>query len=40
MLERWGHFVYRRRWAVLVTALVAILFAGAWGTGVIGALQA
>lgn len=39
MLERWGHFVYRRRWPVLLAALVAIVFAAVWGTGVFSALR-
>ena len=39
-MERWGRLMARRRWAVLVVGLVAIVAAGAWGLGVFGALSA
>ncbi|MEU5882416.1 MMPL family transporter [Spirillospora sp. NPDC047279] len=39
MFERLGRWVYRRRRWVLGCALVLVVFAGAWGTQVFGALQ-
>jgi uncharacterized membrane protein YdfJ with MMPL/SSD domain len=39
VFEAWGHVVYRRRRLVLLLAVLGVLFAGAWGTGVFGALQ-
>ncbi len=39
MFESWGRVVYRRRRLVLVTALIGVLFAAVWGTGVFGKLQ-
>ncbi len=39
MFDGWGRLVYRRRRLVLVTALIAVAFAAAWGTGVFGRLQ-
>ncbi|HEX9537427.1 MAG TPA: hypothetical protein VGA04_04545 [Streptosporangiaceae bacterium] len=38
-LETWGHIVYRRRRLVLVIALLGLVFAGVWGTGVFSKLQ-
>jgi uncharacterized membrane protein YdfJ with MMPL/SSD domain len=38
-LEAWGHIVYRRRRLVLVIALLGMVFAGVWGTGVFSKLQ-
>jgi len=38
-LETWGHIVYRRRRLVLVIALLGMVFAGIWGTGVFSKLQ-
>jgi len=35
-----GRFTYRRRWPILAATIVAITFAGGWGTGVFGALGA
>jgi trehalose monomycolate/heme transporter len=39
VFESWGRLVYRRRRVVLVTALIVVAFAAAWGTGVFGKLQ-
>ncbi len=39
MFEAWGRAVYRRRRLTLVIALLGVIFAGVWGTGVFGALQ-
>jgi trehalose monomycolate/heme transporter len=39
VFESWGRLVYRRRRLVLVTALIVVAFAAAWGTGVFGKLQ-
>jgi trehalose monomycolate/heme transporter len=39
-MQRWGHLIARRRWAVLVVGLVTTAVAGAWGLGVFGALSA
>ena len=39
MFESWGRLMFRRRWAVLGAALVALVFMAVWGTGVFGALQ-
>ena len=39
MFEDWGRVIYRRRWPILVIALIGIAFAAAWGTGVFGRLQ-
>ncbi len=39
MFESWGRVVYRRRRLVLVIALIGVLFAALWGTGVFGKLQ-
>src|ERR1700735_3529111 len=39
VVESWGRLVYRRRRLVLVTALIVVAFAAAWGTGVFGKLQ-
>src|ERR1700728_501601 len=39
MFDGWGRLVYRRRRLVLVTALIVVAFAAAWGTGVFGKLQ-
>ena len=38
-LEAWGRIVYRRRRLVLVMALLFVVFAGVWGTGVFSKLQ-
>ncbi len=38
-MERWGRFVARRRWVVLVAGLLVTLAAGAWGLGVFGSLS-
>ncbi len=38
-MERWGRWVARHRWVVLVSGLVAVLLAAAWGTGVFGELS-
>ncbi|MEW2357234.1 MMPL family transporter [Spirillospora sp. NPDC029432] len=40
MFERWGRWTYRRRRPVLAAALVAMVAAAVWGTGVFGALDA
>jgi trehalose monomycolate/heme transporter len=39
MFETWAHTVYRRRWLVLVIAMLGLAVAGAWGTGVFPRLQ-
>jgi len=39
VFESWGRLVYRRRRLVLVTVLIVVAFAAAWGTGVFGRLQ-
>src|ERR1700735_2086956 len=39
MFETWGRFVYRHRRAVLVTAMLGVVFAAVWGTGVFSRLQ-
>jgi RND superfamily putative drug exporter len=39
MFETWGHIVYRRRRLVLVIAMLGVVFAAVWGTGVFGRLQ-
>ena len=39
MFDCWGRMIYRRRRLVLVLSLLAVTFAGAWGTGVFGSLQ-
>ncbi|MFB4312666.1 MMPL family transporter [Actinomadura sp. 21ATH] len=39
MFERWGRWTYRRRRPVLAAALVAMVAAAVWGTGVFGALD-
>jgi trehalose monomycolate/heme transporter len=39
MFDTWGRVLYRRRRLVLIVSLILVAFAGAWGTGVFGALQ-
>jgi uncharacterized membrane protein YdfJ with MMPL/SSD domain len=39
MFETWGRIVYRRRRLILVIALLGVVFAAVWGTGVFGRLQ-
>jgi RND superfamily putative drug exporter len=39
MFESWGRIVFRRRRLVLLVAVLAIIGAAIWGTGVFGALQ-
>jgi len=39
MFERWGRFVVRTRWGVLVAALLLVVVGAVWGTGVFGALS-
>jgi trehalose monomycolate/heme transporter len=39
VFESWGRAVYRRRRLVLILALLGVVFAGVWGTGVFGRLQ-
>ncbi|GAB3706337.1 MMPL family transporter [Nocardiopsis oceani] len=39
MLERWGRFVHRFRWPVLVLTLLATVGASIWGPGVFGAVD-
>ena len=39
MFEAWGRFIYHRRRLVLLAALVVVIGAAVWGTGVFGALQ-
>ncbi|HEY2304469.1 MAG TPA: MMPL family transporter [Streptosporangiaceae bacterium] len=39
MFEAWGRFIYRRRRLVLLAAVVAVVGAAVWGTGVFGSLQ-
>jgi RND superfamily putative drug exporter len=39
VFETWGLLVYRRRRLVLAVAMLGVVFAGLWGTGVFGALQ-
>lgn len=34
MFERWGRFVHRRRWFVLVSVVLLTALAGVWGAGV------
>ncbi|GAA0948200.1 MMPL family transporter [Actinocorallia libanotica] len=38
MFETWGRLVHRRRKLILWLSLAAVVFFGAWGTGVFGAL--
>jgi uncharacterized membrane protein YdfJ with MMPL/SSD domain len=38
--ESWARLIYRRRRVVLVAALLFAVFAGAWGTGIFGRVQA
>jgi uncharacterized membrane protein YdfJ with MMPL/SSD domain len=39
VFEAWGRFIYHRRRLVLLAALVVVVGAAVWGTGVFGALQ-
>ncbi len=39
MFEAWGRVLSRRRWLTLIITLLFVAFAGAWGTGVFGALS-
>ncbi len=39
MFETWGRIIFRRRGLVLVAAVLAVVAAAAWGTGVFGRLQ-
>jgi trehalose monomycolate/heme transporter len=39
VFEAWGRFIYRRRRLVLLAAVVAVVGAALWGTGVFGSLQ-
>ena len=39
MFEAWGRFIYRRRRLVLLAAVVAVIGAAVWGTGVFSSLQ-
>jgi RND superfamily putative drug exporter len=39
VFEAWGRFIYRRRRLVLLAAVVAVVGAAVWGTGVFGSLQ-
>lgn len=39
MFEAWGHVIFRRRRLVLAVAVVGVVFAAIWGTGVFGKLQ-
>jgi trehalose monomycolate/heme transporter len=39
VFEAWGRFIYHRRRLVLLAALVAVVGAVVWGTGVFGSLQ-
>jgi trehalose monomycolate/heme transporter len=39
VFESWGRVVYRRRRLVLAIAVLGVVFAGLWGTGVFTALQ-
>jgi uncharacterized membrane protein YdfJ with MMPL/SSD domain len=39
MFETWGRVVYRRRRLILVLALLGVVFAAVWGTGVFSRLQ-
>src|SRR4028118_1455608 len=38
-MDRWGRWVARRRWAVLIAGLLATVVAGATGLGVFGSLS-
>lgn len=39
VLERWGRFVHRFRWSVLVLTLLATVGASIWGPGIFGAVD-
>jgi len=39
VFEAWGRFIYRRRRLVLVAAMIAVVGAAVWGTGVFGSLK-
>ncbi|MGO9295707.1 MAG: MMPL family transporter [Streptosporangiaceae bacterium] len=39
MFDRWGRITYRHRRLILALAVLAVAFAGVWGTGVFGRLQ-
>jgi uncharacterized membrane protein YdfJ with MMPL/SSD domain len=39
VFERWGRFIHRRRRTVFLIAVVGVLLAVVWGTGVFGQLQ-
>jgi trehalose monomycolate/heme transporter len=39
MFEAWGHIIFRRRRLVLSVAVVGVVLAAIWGTGVFGRLQ-
>ena len=39
MFAAWGNFIYRRRWAVLVTGLVFLTVAGVYGTSLFSNLK-
>jgi len=38
MFEAWGRIIFRRRRPVLITALLGVVGAAVWGTGVFGEL--
>src|SRR5674476_1161840 len=39
MMQRWGHFVARRAWTVLIAGLVLVAAAAVFGLGVFGSLS-
>jgi trehalose monomycolate/heme transporter len=39
MFEAWGRIIFRRRRLVLAVAVIAVVLAAIWGTGVSGRLQ-
>ena len=39
MFEAWGRTIFRRRRLVLAVALIGVVLAAIWGTGVVGKLQ-
>ena len=39
MFEAWGRFIFRRRRLVLLAAVIAVIGAAVWGTGVFSSLQ-
>jgi uncharacterized membrane protein YdfJ with MMPL/SSD domain len=39
VFEAWGRFIFRRRRLVLLAAVIAVVGAAVWGTGVFGSLQ-